>query len=257
MSKYLSRLTNKRQYSAVLGVTRAVSWVYRRKEFEKLLPVFSLFLEEEAKNIETKKLAERQRKSSKGNPPVLTTATDKLIFILYYLKNYPTQDTIAFNFDMCNSTANAYVKTLLTILEKTQKHMKIIPKSIIKTPEELAQLAEGKKILGDVTERLIYRHKNYDAQTAHYSGKKHAHTVMNTILSSAQKRCPEFIEGKILYIGKTFAGSLHDYNCFKQEFSPKKDWFSSVKIRVDLGYQGIKLVLSLSKQKIINQVKTY
>lgn len=43
-----------------------------------------------------------------------------------------------------------------------------------------------------------------------------------------------------MYVGRTVAGSIHDYKLFKSEFNPKIAWFKSIKIAVDLGYQGIK-----------------
>jgi hypothetical protein len=42
----------------------------------------------------------------------------------------------------------------------------------------------------------------------------------------------------ILYIGTTFSGKNHDYNMFKKEFDPNMDWFLSLNILVDSGYQG-------------------
>lgn len=43
---------------------------------------------------------------------------------------------------------------------------------------------------------------------------------------------------RIRYLSSAFVGSIHDYTLLKQEFSPNKDWFSQLKVRVDLGYQG-------------------
>ena len=56
--------------------------------------------------------------------------------------------------------------------------------------------------------------------------------MKNTVLSDQTKR--------VLFMGKTVAGSRHDYPLLKEEFKPEKDWFSAVKVTVDLGYQGIK-----------------
>jgi hypothetical protein len=56
--------------------------------------------------------------------------------------------------------------------------------------------------------------------------------VENTVISDAPKR--------ILFIGKTVPGSVHDYRLFKNEFDPNEDWFKSVTGWFDLGYHGIK-----------------
>ena len=108
----------------------------------------------------------------------------------------------------------------------------MLPESAVNTPEELAQLADNVDILADATERAHYRHKDYEIQKEFFSGKQKEHTLKNTIISLTNK--------KILYVGPTFSGSFHDYNLFKQEFSPDKDWFEKIAIRVDLGYLGIK-----------------
>ncbi len=44
----------------------------------------------------------------------------------------------------------------------------------------------------------------------------------------------------MIFWGRTFVGSTHDYKMFKKEFSPSKPWFKNVEAYVDLGYQGIK-----------------
>ena len=56
--------------------------------------------------------------------------------------------------------------------------------------------------------------------------------MKNTVISDPAKR--------VLFIGKTVAGSRHDYPLLKEEFKPEKDGVRSVKVAVDLGYQGIK-----------------
>lgn len=43
----------------------------------------------------------------------------------------------------------------------------------------------------------------------------------------------------IRFLGKTFAGHVHDYTMLKQEFPPEQLWFECLKVLVDLGYQGI------------------
>jgi hypothetical protein len=58
------------------------------------------------------------------------------------------------------------------------------------------------------------------------------HSIKNTVASSSYKH--------VLFLGKTFPGSTHDYKMFKKEFSKDEDWFSNVNVAVDLGYQGIK-----------------
>jgi len=84
----------------------------------------------------------------------------------------------------------------------------------------------------DVTERSHFRHKNYQEQKRHFSGKSKRHALKNTIISTKARQ--------VLYVGPCFKGSTHDYKMFKKEFCPKKDWFKNISACVDLAYQGIK-----------------
>lgn len=43
----------------------------------------------------------------------------------------------------------------------------------------------------------------------------------------------------IIFVGLSFRGHNHDYKMLKQEFPPEKDWFKSIEVLADLGYQGI------------------
>ena len=156
MITYLNRLTTTRQFSAVLGTTE--------EEFKKLLPVFSSCINEKKYLKKQKNLKKGKTISSQGNPELLGTDADKLVFILYYMKNYPTFDVMGFNFNMGKSTAENYVKTLLPVLYSTQEQLKVLPKDEIKTPEELSQLTDNLDIIADATERSHYRHKDYDTQ---------------------------------------------------------------------------------------------
>lgn len=109
----------------------------------------------------------------------------------------------------------------------------MLPKRSFKDVVEFNQLIENiEHIVIDATERPYFRHQRRSQQRRYYSGKKRRHTVKNTVISDPAKR--------VLFIGKTVAGSRHDYPLLKEEFKPEKDWFRSVKVAVDLGYQGIK-----------------
>ncbi len=60
---------------------------------------------------------------------------------------------------------------------------------------------------------------------------KKKHTVKNTIISTVTKW--------IIFVGETFSGHEHDYTMLKKEFSPEHPWFETIRVIVDLGYQGI------------------
>ena len=203
-------------------------------EFQKLLNEFTSCLKENhSKNRKGKLKKSRQRKIGGGRKSALGSPENQLLFILFYLKTYPTYDVLAFTFNISRSCAFESVQRLLPILKNTQKNLKVLPKRTPDDPQELLQIIENvDHILIDATERPIQRPQKPARQKKHYSGKKGFHTVKNTTVSDTDKR--------ILILGKTVPGSQHDYSLFKEEFDPKIDWFASTDASTDLGYQGIK-----------------
>jgi len=226
MKIFLSDVRNQRQLKSLIGLSR--------EEFDKLLEVFSECLEEAKNKKYRKNRKNRKRKPGGGRIGSLGTPENKLFFILYYLKNYPTFDVLGFTFDINPSKAHENVKKLIPILERAQKKLQILPKQRFKNANEFFQVIENdKNIAIDATERDHFRHQNNKQQRQHFSGKKKRHTVKNTVIASCLRK-------GIFFVGKTVPGSQHDYTLFKQEFDPHEDWFKSVTATVDLGYQGIK-----------------
>ncbi len=219
-------LKNDRQLKSLIGLGY--------DEFQKLLNEFTSCLKENhSKNRKGKLKKSRQRKIGGGRKSALGSPENQLLFILFYLKTYPTYDVLAFTFNISRSCAFESVQRLLPILKNTQKNLKVLPKRTTDDPQELLQIVESvDHILIDATERPIQRPQKPARQKKHYSGKKGFHTVKNTTVSDTDKR--------ILILGATVPGSQHDYSLFKEEFDPKIDWFSSTNASTDLGYQGIK-----------------
>ena len=52
---------------------------------------------------------------------------DKLLFILYYVKVYPLQAILAFEFGMVQSTANEWIHILSEVLKKALDHGGYLP----------------------------------------------------------------------------------------------------------------------------------
>ena len=203
------------------------------KSFEILLNEFiSCLKEAQSKNNKRKPKKRRQRKPGGGRKSAIGSPQHQLVFILFYLKNYPTYDVLAFTFNISRGCAFESVQRLLPILKQTQKNLNVLPKRTTDDPQELLQLVESvDHVLIDATERPIQRPQKPARQKKHYSGKRGFHTVKNTMVSDTDKR--------ILILGETVPGSQHDYSLFKEEFDPKIDWFASTEASTDLGYQGI------------------
>ena len=155
-------LGNKEQSRAVIGLDS--------KEFEYLLPMYEQVLRD-------------QDPYFAGRTHTLKTASDKLFFILYYLKSYDTYDVLAAQYGKKRPRAYTWVKENLPILTETLKRLNLLPAREINTREDFKELFPSTKdIFTDVTERLIQRPKNSKKQREHYSGKQKAHTKKLSIV---------------------------------------------------------------------------
>lgn len=215
--------SDERQFKALTGVSR--------KMFAQLLVAFSLSYEQYQQERYEQNKAKRKRKPGGGQKGRLNTMEKKLLFILRYLKSYPTFDVLGFEFDLDRSKACTNLHTLFPILLKSLADLKVLPQRAFATVEELQTAwAEISDLFIDVTERPHCRPGEAQAQQEKYSGKKKQHTLKNTVISN--------IKRFILFLGMTTFGSMHDFTLFKQEFAPDKPWFEAFKIWIDLGYLG-------------------
>jgi len=215
-----------RQIKALTGLSE--------EQFEILQQSFGEVYEEKQKEAYEQAAArgERTRKRGGGRKGTLATIADKLFFVLYYFKVYPTFDVLATFFSMARSKACENLHRLAPILQETLSRLGVLPHRDFKSVEELRQAFEGiDRIIIDVTERAHEKPQDKEKQSQLYSGKKKGHRVKNTVISTVSKF--------ILFIGFTFTGHRHDYAMLKEAFSPEKPWFEDLIVLLDLGYQGI------------------
>jgi hypothetical protein len=135
------------------------------EEFEALLPKFESKFEA---YIEKYKLdgSIRYNKYSPRSEKVLASSAEKLFFILVYHKQNPTQEFLAFSFDLNQDMCAKWIKVLLPILEKSL-HQYRAEQNPTKVDEILQ---EGQTYLVDVTETPVQR-DTYE-QEEFYTGKK-------------------------------------------------------------------------------------
>ena len=101
---------------------------------------------------------------------------EKLQFVLYYYKTYPTFDVLGTQFAMARSRAHENLHKLSPILYDTLVHLELMPYRELATPEELkAALQGGERLLIDATERAYHWSQDEAKQREHYSGKKTAY----------------------------------------------------------------------------------
>ena len=188
-------LRRERQLKAVIGMGG--------KEFKILHKQF----DEIYNKIQQKKL--RKRAIGGGRQGVIKDTKSKLLFILMYVKVYPTYDLAGALFGVVASRPHEWVNEYLPILEEALGRHCVLPARKITSAEEFRRLYPGvQEVVLDSTERPIQRPKNNKNQKKAYSGKKKRHTRKNIYLVNKEK--------KILYLSPTKAGKIHDFKQFKK-----------------------------------------
>jgi hypothetical protein len=100
---------------------------------------------------------------------------EKLQFVLYYYKTYPTCDVLGTQCEIARSKAHENLHKLSPILYDTLVHLDLMPHREFTTPEALkAAWRGGDRLLIDATERAYHRSQDEAKQREHYSGKKNS-----------------------------------------------------------------------------------
>lgn len=180
---------------------------------------------------EVKRKPDRIRKLGGGRDAYLEKIEEKLFYILWYMKTYPTFDLASFNVGFARSKAHKWVYLLLPILETTMKRKLVLPERKISDPEEFLRLfPEAREVFADGIERSIQRSKNKKKQQKNYSGKKKMHTRKSVIISDKGR--------KVLVLTKQKSGRRHD-----KRLADKEHLFTSlpqdIDLFVDTGFQGV------------------
>ena len=196
-------------------------------EFEALLPSFgrawAQFVEAE---FEQKK---RQRAYGAGRKPELDLLSDKLLFILFYFRQYPTQEVQGYLFGIGQPQANEWIHRLTGVLNQALGAEQQLPERRPANLEAVLAACPGLTFLIDGTERPINRPKDREKQKTYYSGKKKKHTVKNNVITSRG--------GNIVYLSGTYEGKKSDKKIADEE---GYCFPSGSKLLQDTGFQGYK-----------------
>jgi hypothetical protein len=163
-------IRDERQMKALTGLSQT--------QFDHLLSVFSdVYRATQQHTYEAGVAAgTRRRHPGGGSKGKLATMAEKLQFVLYYYKTYPTFDVLGTQFAMARSKAHENLHKLSPILYDTLVHLDLMPYRELTTPAELkAALQGGDRLLIDATERAYHRSQDAATQREHYSGKKTAY----------------------------------------------------------------------------------
>jgi hypothetical protein len=163
-----------------------------------------------------------------GRKAVLLTCTDKLFFILFYLRHYPTQEVLGFLFGISQGQANHWIHRLTPLVKKALGAEKELPGRTAADVKAFLQACPELTFIIDGTDRPIRRPQDSEARRKDYSGKKKRHTKKNIVIT-------EKATGTVLGLGATQPGSKHDKACVDEEnysFPPGSTLFQ------DTGFQG-------------------
>lgn len=140
-------------------------------EFEIMLKPFN-----DAWNIYVQKThidgKNRTRSYGGGRKPILCKIEDKLLFILFYYKNYPIQEVIAFLFGMSQGQAYQWIHKLSEVLQMALGKEKLLPERKPSCMKDILASCEDLSFIIDGVERRIQRPKDQTKQNKYYSGKK-------------------------------------------------------------------------------------
>lgn len=208
-------------FPSVIGITYS--------QFRSLLYRFSFAL----RNAEQARMAGRKRTRAPGagRKPLFRSDADKLFFILFYYKVYPTFRLAQAVFGLDKRNIFTWKTFLEPVLFTSLKRQLILPTRRVNTMHGLLEVCPGlSSCIVDATERPIRRPKDPTDQTHFYSGKKKRHTVKNQIIVHPSTR-------KILAVSQTVEGKRHDKKLMEDDmilsFAPLK-----ATVLGDSGYQG-------------------
>lgn len=193
--------------------------------FDQLLPSFSA-----AYTAAHPMSPKRQRSPGAGRKANLKEMEDKLFFVLFYFKCYPTFDLAGIFFDFDRSQANRWLHRLQPILETALGEELVLPKRQLRSVAEFINcFPEAERVILDGVERPIQRPQDKKHQERTYTGKKQRNTRKHLGLSDQDKR--------ILLLSPVKDGSFHD-KCLLDCSVIAEHIPIDIPIQVDLGFQG-------------------
>ena len=144
-------------------------------EFQALLLAFAEAFEESSHL--TVQGEPRFRKKGGGSRGKLPRLEDKLLFILSYTKNYPSQTYHGLQFGLSQSKTNEQLHRLLPKLKRALEILRCNPaRDGVELAERLQNEIEEGELVQDGVERMRERPQDNEEQKLYYSGKK-KHTL--------------------------------------------------------------------------------
>ena len=220
MLNYAEIKSRPRIFQSITGLSQSA--------FAQLGVAFRRAYEQALDERDARREPSRQRRRGGGRKAVLATIEDKLVFILFYLRLYPTQEVLSFLFGLGQAQANEWIHRLTPVLNAALGYEQQLPaRQAVDLAHVLAACPELEFII-DGTERPIQRPQDAKRQREYYSGKKKRHTVKNIVITDKRTK-------KIKGLGRTQVGKKHD-----KAASDEEDYRfpTGSKLWKDTGFQG-------------------
>jgi hypothetical protein len=196
--------------------------------FMALLPAFEVAYRAEVARRDAQRKAPRQRKLGAGQKGALPEMADKLVFILFYFRQYPVQMVQGFLFGMGQPQANDWIHRLSPVLKAALGYDLQLPARTPKDIKAVLEACPGLEFIIDGTERPMRRPQDKVRQKTHYSGKKKRHTMKNNAITDKAS-------GKIKGLSPTVEGKRHDKKLADEQ---QLDFPPGSKLWKDSGFQG-------------------
>lgn len=190
--QYLLKHPNLFQY--VIGISH--------HQFELLLPRFVKSLRQ-AEYVRAWS-QDRDRQPGGGRKASLATDRQKLFFVLFYYKVYPTLRFAQTVFCFDKRNIQLWIRFLEGVLFGALGYQLHLPQVRIRHLNHWLTICPVlKEFLVDATERPVQRPKDNQQQERYYSGKKKRHTVKNQVYVHPRTK-------RILAVSDTVEGKRHD-----------------------------------------------
>lgn len=217
-------------YASIKGKSRLLRSLtgLTPRAFARLVPAFRQAYQQDLQRRDAQRSTPRQRCPGGGRKATLTTIEDKLCFILFYFKFYPTQEVLGFFLGFSQPQANEWIHRLTPLLNAALGYEKHLPARKATDVEQVLVECPELAFIIDGTERPIQRPKDPQRQRQYYSGKKKRHTVKNIVITDKRT-------GKVKALGRTQKGKRHDKAAADDE---GYRFPTGSKLWKDTGFQG-------------------
>ena len=129
-----------------------------REKFDLLVPHFSSAYREIQE--EQRQNKEIMRLPAGGKKGVFSSHEERLFFVLFYLKTYPTFDVLGFHFGLSAGHAHDYIKFFTRVLNRALSNLEMLPAQEIESLEDSKYSANPSRLrkkVRDTPEVMLYK----------------------------------------------------------------------------------------------------